>query len=296
MGVADAVAVSAVTGEGIGVAAPPAHPGHDRGPARRAPAPASRRSSTRCSARSARRPARSAPPTARPPHHGHARAAHAARRRAPDRHARDPHRRPLGRHGRDLHRRRRARAAVPLRRTAATTPSRAARSATSSTPSGSPPGASCSASWRGSRTAVPPPRRASSRAGDRPREPEALSGGSRGAAAPRCFMRAGEGNRTPIFGLGSQRLSHWTTPAEVGSVTDADTLADVRLRVFWPVTLAAAALVGLLAYGVVSKDTDTTLDDARGQGPAARGAAGRAAAARSTAPARWRTTRARSSC
>jgi cytochrome c biogenesis protein CcmG/thiol:disulfide interchange protein DsbE len=51
----------------------------------------------------------------------------------------------------------------------------------------------------------------------------------------------------------------------------ADTLADVRLRVFWPITLAAAALVGLLAYGVVSKGTSTTLDDAvaKGQRPAA---------------------------
>jgi cytochrome c biogenesis protein CcmG/thiol:disulfide interchange protein DsbE len=45
----------------------------------------------------------------------------------------------------------------------------------------------------------------------------------------------------------------------------------VRLRVFWPVTLAAAALVGLLAYGVVSKGADTTLDEAvaKGQRPAA---------------------------
>ena len=43
------------------------------------------------------------------------------------------------------------------------------------------------------------------------------------------------------------------------------------MRIFWPVTLAAAALVGLLAYGVVSKGTDTTLDDAvaKGQRPAA---------------------------
>ena len=38
------------------------------------------------------------------------------------------------------------------------------------------------------------------------------------------------------------------------------------MRVFWPVTLAAAALVGLLAYGVVSKGTDTTLDDAVSRG------------------------------
>src|SRR4051794_936523 len=28
--------------------------------------------------------------------------------------------------------------------------------------------------------------------------------------------RAGEGNRTPISGLGSQRLDHWTTPARLG--------------------------------------------------------------------------------
>ena len=34
------------------------------------------------------------------------------------------------------------------------------------------------------------------------------------------------------------------------------------MRIFWPVTLVAAALVGLLTYGVVSKGTDTTLDDA----------------------------------
>src|SRR4051794_35794979 len=37
--------------------------------------------------------------------------------------------------------------------------------------------------------------------------------------------RAGEGNRTPIFGLGSQRLGHWTTPALRGSLSDAVTLA-----------------------------------------------------------------------
>ena len=38
------------------------------------------------------------------------------------------------------------------------------------------------------------------------------------------------------------------------------------MRVFWPVTLAAAALVGLLAYGLVSKGADTTLDEAVVQG------------------------------
>jgi cytochrome c biogenesis protein CcmG/thiol:disulfide interchange protein DsbE len=43
------------------------------------------------------------------------------------------------------------------------------------------------------------------------------------------------------------------------------------MRVFWPVTLVAAALVGLLAYGLVSKGGDTTLDEAvaSGQRPAA---------------------------
>ena len=43
------------------------------------------------------------------------------------------------------------------------------------------------------------------------------------------------------------------------------------MRVFWPVTLAAAALVGLLAYGIVARHTSTTLDDAlaRGERPAA---------------------------
>jgi cytochrome c biogenesis protein CcmG/thiol:disulfide interchange protein DsbE len=43
------------------------------------------------------------------------------------------------------------------------------------------------------------------------------------------------------------------------------------MRVFWPVTVAAAALVGLLAYGLVSKGTDTTLDAAvaKGQRPVA---------------------------
>jgi cytochrome c biogenesis protein CcmG/thiol:disulfide interchange protein DsbE len=43
------------------------------------------------------------------------------------------------------------------------------------------------------------------------------------------------------------------------------------MRVFWPVTVAAAALVGLLAYGVAAKHSDTTLDAAvaKGQRPQA---------------------------
>jgi len=38
------------------------------------------------------------------------------------------------------------------------------------------------------------------------------------------------------------------------------------MRIFWPVTLVAAALVGLLTYGVVSKGNDTTLDNAVAKG------------------------------
>jgi cytochrome c biogenesis protein CcmG, thiol:disulfide interchange protein DsbE len=36
----------------------------------------------------------------------------------------------------------------------------------------------------------------------------------------------------------------------------------MRPRLYWPVTLAAAALIGLLAYGVAGTGADTTLDDA----------------------------------
>jgi len=38
------------------------------------------------------------------------------------------------------------------------------------------------------------------------------------------------------------------------------------MRLFWPVTVAAALLVGLLAYGVFSKGASTTLDDALAKG------------------------------
>jgi cytochrome c biogenesis protein CcmG/thiol:disulfide interchange protein DsbE len=40
----------------------------------------------------------------------------------------------------------------------------------------------------------------------------------------------------------------------------------VRLRLYWPVTIAAAALVGLLAYGVASHGPDTSLDEAVASG------------------------------
>jgi cytochrome c biogenesis protein CcmG, thiol:disulfide interchange protein DsbE len=44
----------------------------------------------------------------------------------------------------------------------------------------------------------------------------------------------------------------------------------VRPRLYWPITLAAAALIGLLAYGIASKGTDTSLDQSIAEGkPAA---------------------------
>ena len=46
----------------------------------------------------------------------------------------------------------------------------------------------------------------------------------------------------------------------------------MRFRASWAVILAAALLVGLLAYGVASKRTDTSLDDATADGQAGRGA------------------------
>jgi cytochrome c biogenesis protein CcmG, thiol:disulfide interchange protein DsbE len=56
-----------------------------------------------------------------------------------------------------------------------------------------------------------------------------------------------------------------------GSSNGLVTLVGVRMRVFWPVTIVAAALVGLLAYGIAAKGTDTTLDSAlaKGQRPQA---------------------------
>ena len=44
----------------------------------------------------------------------------------------------------------------------------------------------------------------------------------------------------------------------------------MRPRAYWPVTLAAALLVGLLAYGLTTTGTDTTLDAAvaKGERPA----------------------------
>ena len=40
----------------------------------------------------------------------------------------------------------------------------------------------------------------------------------------------------------------------------------MRARYYWPVTLAAAALIGLLAYGLVAKGSDTSIDQAVASG------------------------------
>jgi cytochrome c biogenesis protein CcmG, thiol:disulfide interchange protein DsbE len=40
----------------------------------------------------------------------------------------------------------------------------------------------------------------------------------------------------------------------------------MRARVYWPVTVAAALLVALLAYGLTTTGTDTTLEDAVARG------------------------------
>ena len=96
-----------------------------------------------------------------------------------------------------------------------------------------------------------------------------LPGGGQVPRGPRLpvLSRAGEGNRTPISGLGSQRLSHWTTPAGCReSIRPAITLQDVRPRLYWPITLAAAALVALLTYGVAAVGPDTSLDQSLREG------------------------------
>ena len=38
------------------------------------------------------------------------------------------------------------------------------------------------------------------------------------------------------------------------------------MRLYWPVVIAATALVGLLAYGVAAKQTDTSIDQAVASG------------------------------
>ncbi len=72
---------------------------------------------------------------------------------------------------------------------------------------------------RRARGVAAPPRRGVAPGGaDRARGPAAARARRRGADRHPVLAarggRAGEGNRTPIFGLGSQRLSHWTTPAK----------------------------------------------------------------------------------
>jgi cytochrome c biogenesis protein CcmG, thiol:disulfide interchange protein DsbE len=44
------------------------------------------------------------------------------------------------------------------------------------------------------------------------------------------------------------------------------TLQGVRPRLYWPITLAAAAIVALLAYGVAAEGPDTSLDQSLAEG------------------------------
>jgi cytochrome c biogenesis protein CcmG, thiol:disulfide interchange protein DsbE len=53
---------------------------------------------------------------------------------------------------------------------------------------------------------------------------------------------------------------------EPGVYRHATTLQDVRPRLYWPITLAAAALIALLTYGVASNGTDTSIDQALADG------------------------------
>jgi cytochrome c biogenesis protein CcmG, thiol:disulfide interchange protein DsbE len=46
------------------------------------------------------------------------------------------------------------------------------------------------------------------------------------------------------------------------SLSRRTTLEDVQPRLYWPITLAAAALVALLTYGVASVGPDTSIDEA----------------------------------
>jgi cytochrome c biogenesis protein CcmG/thiol:disulfide interchange protein DsbE len=51
-----------------------------------------------------------------------------------------------------------------------------------------------------------------------------------------------------------------------GVYPPATTLQGVRPRLYWPITLAAAALIALLTYGVASVGPDTSLDESLAQG------------------------------
>ena len=64
---------------------------------------------------------------------------------------------------------------------------------------------------------------------------------------------SGRGESNPHLWLGKPASYHWTTPAGCGSLSARHTLPGVRPRLYWPITLVAAALVGLLAYGVVTQ-------------------------------------------
>ena len=115
LGVADAVAISALTGEGLNVVRSLLAPGTTAvllGASGTGKSTLVNALLGRGAPEDQRRP-RERP--ARAPHDRHPRAADAARRRVPDRHAGHPRRRPVGRHRRQLRRRRHAGRELPVR-------------------------------------------------------------------------------------------------------------------------------------------------------------------------------------
>src|SRR3954454_14772889 len=84
-------------------------------------------------------------------------------------------------------------------------------------------------------------------------------------------FQSGRGESNPHLWLGKPTSWPLDNARAQGQLIRRGYACRVRMRVFWPVTLAAAALVGLLAYGVAAKHTSTTLDDAlaKGRRPAA---------------------------
>jgi cytochrome c biogenesis protein CcmG, thiol:disulfide interchange protein DsbE len=75
-------------------------------------------------------------------------------------------------------------------------------------------------------------------------------------------MKSGRGESNPHFWLGKPASWPLDNAREVRAVYRAGTtLQRVRPSVYWPLSIAATALVALLSYGVVSSGPDTTIDD-----------------------------------
>ena len=161
-----------------------------------------------------------------------------------------------------LRRRRRARGAVPLPRL------RPRHRAGLRRPRGARPGTPRRLAQAPARAGLGQDRRAAPRERDERHK----------QITARC-ERAGEGNRTPIFGLGSQRLGHWTTPAG-GECTRRGYPCAVRMRCSGPSPSPPRRSSACSRTGWSPSSADRTLDDARGQRAAARRTRQGAAAAR----------------